>query len=259
MNTIETQKILKWGGVVLIVLAVFLVVKTLDAFKDLKENDPAYNSISVTGEGEAISIPDVATFSFTVSADAQTVSDAQEQVTKKMDAILAGLDAMGIEDRDIKTTGYSVSPKYTYESQICPFPAYCPPGKQVQDGFNVNHNITLKIRKTGDAGRALSLVGEKGATNLSGITFTLDDPDQVLNEARALAIKDAQAKAKMLSKELGVRLKRVVSYYDNTRGNQPYYAEGLGGDSVRTTSVSPSIPIGENKVIMNVTIIYEIK
>ena len=259
MSTEETQKVLKWARVVLIVLAIFLTVEALGAFKDLHGVNPAFNSISVTGEGEVVSIPDVATFSFSVSADAKVVSDAQDEVTKNMNAILAGLKALGIDEkRDIKTTDYSIWPKYTYQPIVCSS-TFCPPSKQIEDGYTVNHSVSVKIRKTEDAGKALALVGNKGATNLSSISFAVDDPEKILDEARAKAIADAKDKAKLLSKELGVRLVRVVSFYDNTGGGIPYYAEAMGGDAVKSRSVAPTIPIGENKSTVSVTVVYEIR
>jgi len=254
------QKILKWVWIVLIVLAVFLAVETLGALKYLRDINPAYNSISVSGTGEVISVPDVATFSFAVSADASEVSDAQKLVTEKTEVILTELKSLGIEEKDIKTTDYSVWPKYTYESMVCSS-TFCPPSRQVPDGYTANHSISIKIRKTQDAGKALALVGAKGATNLSGISFTVDDPEKMLNEARSKAITDAKNKAKILSQELGVRLVRVVNFYDNTGGGpMPYYAEGMGADSIKTSTMPvPTIPMGENKVTVNVTVIYEIR
>src|SRR3989344_4558526 len=260
MNTEEAQKVLKWVRVVLIVLAIFLAVEALGAFKDLRGVNPAFNSISVTGEGEVVSIPDVATFSFSVSADAKVVSDAQDEVTKNMNAILAGLKTLGInEERDIKTTDYSIWPKYTYQPTVCS-PTFCPPSRQVEDGYTVSHSISVKIRKTEDAGKALALVGGKGATNLSSISFTVDEPEKLLDEARAKAIADAKEKAQVLSKELGVRLVRVVSFYDNMNEGVPYYATAMGGDSVvKAGPAAPTIPVGENKSVVNVTVVYEIR
>ena len=243
----------------LIVLAIFLAVETLGALKNLRGIDPTYNSISVSGKGEAISVPDIAVFSFTVSRDAKVASDAQGQVTKSMDVILAELKALGIEEKDIKTTDYSLWPKYASEPIICS-PTFCPPSRQVQDGYTASHNVSVKVRSTEDVGEALRVTGENGATGLSNISFTVDDPDKILDEARAKAIKDAREKAKLLSRELGVRLVRVVSFYDNTGGGpMPYYAEGLGSDMVKTSAPAPTIPIGENKVNVSVTIVYEIR
>ena len=259
-HTAEVKKILKWAWVVLIILAAFLAVETLGAFKDLRSVSPTYNSISVSGIGEAISIPDIATFSFTVSADAKAASDAQEQVTKKMDVILAGLKALGIEEKDIKTTDYSLYPKYTFTQVICS-QAFCPPSRQVQDGYTASHSISVKVRSTGDTGKVLSLVGENGATNISSISFIVDDQDKILDEARNEAIQDAREKAKQLAKALGVKLVRVVSFYDNTGGGPvSYYAEAMGGDLMKVAGTPvPTIPTGENKVSVNVTIVYEIR
>lgn len=261
MNTQEMQKVLKWVWIVLIILAVFLGVRVLSGLRDLRTTDPAYNSITVSGEGEAFSIPDIATFSFTVSVDAPTVIEAQGDVTKKMDAILSELSNIGIEDKDVKTTDYSVYPKYTYTQTVCTlsYPSYCPPGNQKQDGYTANHSVMVKVRQVDDAGKALSVVGDKGATGLSGISFTLDDPDKVTTEARALAVANAREKAKVLAKELRVKLVRVVSFSDNTDGGPMPYYQAMGGDSAISSVKAPTLPIGENKTKVVVSVTYEIR
>lgn len=262
MNTEYQNNVWKWGWIVLVVLAIFLGVKTLDAFKELGDADPSYNSITVMGEGEIDSVPDVATFSFAVMAEASTVNAAQTQVTTKMDAILVALKEAGIEDRDIKTSDYSIYPRYRYVQSACT-PDSCPPGRQVLDGYTASHNVTVKIRNTEKAGDILTLVGDRGATNISGLSFTTDDPDQLLADARAEAIKDARDKAKRLAKDLDVRLVRVVSYSDSTF-NPPYpIPYGMGGGVAMETQAmdlaKANIPTGENKTRVSVTVVYEIR
>lgn len=254
-------KLVKWGSWVVMALGVFLVVQTLNSLKDLRTVNPVYNSISVTGKGEVITVPDIASFYFTVTADAKTVTEAQSNVTKKVDTILAELKALGIEDKDIRTSDYSVWPKYTYEPVSCT-PGFCPPSRQVSDGYTVNHSMTVKVRKTEDAGKVLSSVGSKGATNVSGLTFTTDDPDKAMAEARAQAVQDAKAKGEELAKNLGVKIVRVVGYYDNSYNPYPMYADGMGGNAVgmaKSVEVAPTLPQGQNKVVANVTVNYEIR
>lgn len=264
MNTSETQKLYKWAGIVLIVLTGFLGVQTLAALKNLKNTSPSYNTISVTGEGEMFAVPDIATFSFTVSADAKTVSAAQEEVTKKMDAVLEAIKGQGIEEKDIKTTDYSVYPRYSY-SQVPCTQFSCPPSRQTLEGYTASHNVMLKVRKTEDAGKVLGVAGENGATGLSSISFTIDDPEALTTEAREIAIKNAREKAKTLSKELGVRLVRVVSFYDSSEGGgvMPMYREtlGMGGDGkdMAVAQAAPALPTGENKVKVMVNVTYEIR
>jgi len=262
MNTEEMKKILNWTWIALIVLVVFLGAHTLGALKDLKKNDPMFNSISVSGVGEVMAVPDIGTFSFSVSADAATVSAAQESVTKKIDAIIVGLKSIGIEEKDIKTSNYNVYPKYRYESGVCG-PNYCPPSKQVPDGYTASHNISVKVRDTQKAGEAIAVAGENGATDISGISFTIDDPDKLMEEAQAMAIEDAKAKAKRLAKELDVRLVKIISFYDNSGGPMPYYNEVMGMGAadmaVKSSARPPTLPTGENQYTSNVTITYEIR
>lgn len=241
------------------VLALFLAVQAVGALKNLGTPNPSYNSISVTGDGEVVSIPDIANFSFAVSANADTVSDAQAKVTEKMDTILAGLKDLGIDEKDIKTTNYSVYPKYVYTAGICS-PTYCPPSKQTLDGYTATHNTSVKVRKTEEVGQALSVAGDNGATDISSVNFTADDPDILTEEARARAIADARLKAKNLAKDLGVRLVRVVSFYENN-GPRPYFetAYGMGGDVAIKTASTPTLPTGENKTVVSVNVTYEIR
>ncbi len=253
-----------------ILLAAFLGIKALSSLKELsyigKGVYPS-NVISVNGTGEVLAVPDVASFSFSVVEEGKTVKDAQDKATKKINSMLEAVKALGVEEKDIKTTGYNSYPKYDYQQTVCTmqYPNYCPPGKQVLTGYEVTQSVTVKVRDTEKAGDVLTKVGELGAGNISGLDFVVDDLEKVKAEARQKAVDDAKAKAKILSKTLGVKLDTIVNFYENGDGAYPvmYRAEmsadtkvmGMGG----TASVAPSIPTGENKIVSNVTITYEVR
>jgi uncharacterized protein len=254
----QGRRIMKFATVGIIMLVVFLALESLLILKDINHSDPASNTISVSGTGESITTPNIATFSFSVSADAKVVSDAQSTVTTKTDAILKGLKALGIEDKDIKTSEYSVYPKYTYQSGVCTNNS-CPPSRQVADGYTVSESITVKVRKTEDAGKALAVAGDNGATNISNLQLTLDDPNAPADEARLKAIDNAKEKAEALAKHLGVHIVRVVSFSDNAQG-YPIYPVAYDTKAVSSQGAStPSIQVGENKTTANVTVTYEIR
>ncbi len=260
METTEINQVYRWGRIALIVLVVFLAIQGLNGLKDLRE--PSLNSsvITVMGEGEAFAIPDLATFSFSVSADRPTVEQAQGEVTEKMDGVLAALEKLGIEERDLKTTDYSVWPKYVYPQIYC-IQAPCPSPRQEQDGYTVSHSVTVKVRDTEKAGEALSLAGSLGVTNLSGVSFTVDNPDTVMAEARKLAIEEAEQKAEVLADDLGVKLVRIVSFSDGFDGGgiMPYRQELAMGNATDMDAKAPTLPLGENRVQANITITYEIR
>ena len=228
-------------------------------------------TIEVSGHGEVLAVPDIATFSFSVVSDKATVADAQNDAAATANAITAYLTAQGIAVTDIQTTDYSVSPQYEYQNAVCPQAApapgvvnsggvaYCPPGKQVLKGYEVSQQTTVKVRDTSKAGDLLSGVGAKGATEVSGLTFTTDDPEALQSQARTKAVADAQTQAQLLAKSLGVSLGRVVSFYDSTdQGSSPSPMPYAMNASVTGASVSPEISTGQNMVTDDVSVTYEI-
>lgn len=231
------------------------------SFIGLTPSMPA--TINVSGEGEVSVKPDIAELSFSVTKEAKTVSGAQTASAEKINEIMAYLKEAGIEEKDIKTENYGLYPKYEYQQRVmqafCPN-GYCPPeGKQVLTGYEVSQTISVKIRKIDDAGKILVSVGDKGATNISGVSFSVDKKDAIEADAREKAIQDAEEKAKVLAKSLGVKITRIVSFSES--GNSPMYYRGgmMEASMLKSADIAPSIPTGENKFTSNVNIVYEIQ
>ncbi len=259
-----TERVRKFAAVALIALSVFLFVEALAALKGYRyigSGVTATNSITVSGEGEVFAVPDTATFSVTVQEEAKQVADAQDVATKKSNDIVAYLKKEGIEEKDIKTTDYSVYPQYDYIQVACSG-GYCPGGRQELRGFQVSQTLTVKVRDTKKAGDLLSGVGGLGASSVSGLSFTIDDEDALKAEARDKAIAQAKEKAEALADSLGVEVVRVVGFYENEGGYPAPYAYGMGGAErmdASATKASPELPAGENKITSNVNITYEIR
>lgn len=223
---------------------------------------PNTHVISVQGTHEMYLKPDIATFSFSVMADEKTAEVAQSKSAEANNAILAYLKEKGVEEKDVKTVGYNINPKYEYTSAVCSPWGVCPPGKQNLVGYTVEQTVTVKVRKVDQAGDILSGLGEKGATNVSGLTFAIDDMEKAKADAREEAIKDAKEKATRLASSLGVRLGKLQSYHEDAGGYPPPYAEGYAGMALQKSmdsAVVPNVTPGENKVVSNVTLVYEIR
>ncbi len=246
-------------------LAVFLFVASIYALKSVRyvgSGVAASNTISVSGDGEVFAVPDTATFSVTIQERAKDVAAAQTAATKKNNDVIAYLKEAGVEEKDIQTADYNVNPQYEYSNGVCTA-GFCQPGKQTLVGFEVTQTLTVKVKDTDKAGELLSGVGSRGASSVSGLSFTIDDQDQLEADARDKAIADAKAKADELAESLGVSIVRVVGFTENAY--QPYYAYGRGGvamDAVKLESAaapSPELPVGQNKITSNVNITYEIR
>ena len=264
-NAEQKSKLFKSIFAVFILLAVFLGVQSINGLKEnsyIGRGTYAANVISVSGTGEILAIPDTGEFSFSVVESGKTVGVAQDAAAKKINAILDAIKGMGVAEKDIKTSGYNSYPKYDYSPAYACTNGYCPPGKQVLTGYEVNETISVKVRKTADAGAVLTKVGDLGATNISGLNFVVDDLTGVQAQARDKAVADAKAKAEALSKSLGIRLKKIVNFYEG--GNQPIYygmtakADSMEGGMVAPQAI-PQTPVGENSIVSNVTITYEVE
>ena len=246
---------------VLVLLALFLLVKTWDTAFGRDISDP-YNTITVEGTGSAAMVPDTARITFTVMESASAVDAAQDAATNRTDSALKALEEMDVEERDVKTLSYNVSPKYEYDQRVCYPGMACPPTSSPRIvGYDVSQTVEVKVRDTAKAGDVLAALGGLGVQNISGPQFVVDDETSVQNEARAEAIAEARAKAKELAGELGVRLGKVVSFSEGGYGYP--YAYGKGGDMDMAMEASvnraPTLPVGENETEITVMITYEIR
>lgn len=246
---------------VLFLLAAFLAVETLGALKGMgRPGAPATDTITVMGTGQATVAPDIARISFTVDNTAKTVSAAQDLTTKQTNAALDFLKKEKIDDKDVRTLAYQISPEYSYPGP-CATGMYCVQTPTVT-GYRVSQTIEVKVRNLSSVGGLLEGIGKLEVQNVSGPSFALDDPTAGNDAARAEAIAKAKAQAETLAEELGVSLGKIVNFSESGGGYPvPMYAYGMGGAELqaRDMKVAPSVPTGENTYYASVSITYEIR
>jgi uncharacterized protein YggE len=277
------------GGLIALVwvatfLLFILAVTQIISWKTFAAPAPTA-TISVSGQGIAYEIPNIATFSVTVSEEAATVVDAQTKATADGNAVIDYLTKNDVASADIQTSDYSIQPKYQYESTgaaegsaggsvaisgtgsaiaapACPPNAPCPiippVVNSVQVGYTVSETLTVKVRTVANAGTLLAGVGNLKVQNVSGLSFTVDNPETTQDQARDLAIKDAENQAQILAGQLGVRLVRVTGFSENG-GPIGIYSMAASGANVPAAAPAPEVPAGQNEVTSNVTLTYEIQ
>ena len=264
----EKRNLYKAALGLVIVLTLFFAIKflaELRAYGGVRNGE--VNTISVSGHGEVQAVPDIASVYFTIRQEGKTVKEAQEKAAVIEKKALDFLRANNIADKDIRTESASFNPKYeyVYDTKILmPCTEFnCPPrpGKNMITGYEAYESLTVKIRNTDDAGKIIEGLGALGITDLNGPNFTIDDEDNLKREARKKAIDEAKEKAKILAKDLGVRLGRVASFSESGNYPIPIYGKAMmleagGGVDV---SAPAELPVGENTIISDVTITYEIR
>ncbi len=221
--------------------------------KSIEAADHTPTTISVSGEGKAFGAPDIASLSLGVTTGRKTTSqEAMTLLTKSMTAVLAAVKSAGVEDKDISTEQFSLSPAYDWTN-----------GKQTLMGYEATQSLTVKVRKLDKVSDVLGAATAAGANQAGSVDFQIDNMETVRSQARELAIAQAKSKALVLAHDLGMSLGKLKNFTEDNGVTPPMpyavkamdSAVGVGGGPATATP----LPSGQQQVDSNVTITYELK
>jgi uncharacterized protein YggE len=254
-------KIKNYLGISIILSLALFVAASFWYVASFSESITSDRSFTVNGEGKVVAVPDVAELSFGVlSEGGKNLVDLQKENAGKANTIIAFLKESGIDDKDVKTQSYTITPRYKSYSCVPRaekgYATSCPPSEIV--GYSVSQSFTVKIRDLTKTGDILSGVVERGANNVSGPMFTVDDRTQLENQARKDAILAAKEKAKSIAEAGGFRLGKIISlqegiYLPLSLSQSFFEKGGYGGEQVEI-----DIEPGSQEIRVTVSIIYEI-
>ena len=165
--------------------------------------------IWVTGQATVTLEPDVALLNIGVEATGESVAEARGEAAVAMEAITAVLDALGVEDRDIQTQFFNISPRYEFREVL---EGGIRTNNRVLVGYMVSNSSRVKIRDLLAVGTIVDAVADAGgdAIRINGIRFSVDDPRPFMDTLREDAVNDALAKAQQFADLTGVSLGRLV-------------------------------------------------
>ena len=212
-------------------------------------------TITVVGTGEATAAPDQALFRAGVEVTADTVREATRRNGEIMQAIVAALTGMGVAEKDIQTSNFSINLERGYER----FPQ--PEGATEEESirYRASNMVQVTVRDIGKVSDLLDATIEAGANNIWGVEFTIDETEALESNARTEAMQDARARADELAVLAGVKMGQVVSVSESVAG----YPVPLAGVTVERAvgmgGGGPSISPGEATIRMQVQVTYEIE
>jgi hypothetical protein len=205
--------------------------------------------ISVQGTGKISGTPDTLTMSFGVSVTEDSVTAAVARAAESADAVIAALTSAGVAEDDIQTSNYSIHPQYNYRNDT-----------QELVGYQVNNTVTAKVRDLDAAGAIIDDVAAAGGDTVivSGVSFSIEDNEELVEAARAAAWEDANTKAEQLADLSGVTLGSPISIVE-TFSSPPV---PIRFDEVALSAVSDTVtPIspGTQQVAVTLTVEYAIE
>ena len=118
----------KWMAALLAVLMLTGVAALAAADNDVQ--------ITATGSAQVTAVPDMFCVTANASAQAETVGKAQEQIGAIVEQMKQALQAVGVAEDQIVTTGYGYYPAYDYSS-------YDENGVNKIIGYQANHTMRI--------------------------------------------------------------------------------------------------------------------
>jgi len=246
----EPRAIIRLVGVIL--LATIIVVAII---RDRIVNQQ-FRQVTVTGQGKVAYQPDLAIVTLGVQIDKVTKpEDALNQLNTKVKNIIKAIKDTGINENDIQTQNYSLYPQYDFKDNV-----------STVSGYNANQQLTVKIvgydQNAEKLSQVIAVASKAGANQVNNLAFDASNLNDLKQQARIKAIEDARAKSGALAQAAGVKLKSVVSWWENFVQPLPYssYDYGKGGMGAGGAVVEqPQVPSGSREIIVDMGVTFNIK
>ena len=219
------------------------VLVALGLFTHAAKAEENQRTITITGQGQVSVKPDVAIVETGVVTQAKTAAEALTANTQAMQAVFDAIKELGIEDRDMRTSQFSVNTIHTRPER----------GEASRiSGYQVSNLVSITLRDLDRVGEVLDRVVSTGSNELRGIRFQVEKPGPPMDGAREDAVKDALRKAKIYVAAAGVALGPVLTINEHGGGGrpQPVFARAMAMEAA-------DVPIaaGEQTLSTSVTLV----
>jgi hypothetical protein len=237
-------------GALVVVLAIAILVLVGDILSAValgrtsSSSSSARSTVSVTGSGTATGTPNTVSFQIGVSTIAKNASNALTANNARVAALEAALIKSGITKRNMQTSGLNI-----YQNTN---------NNGVVTGYTAEDQLNVTLHEINKAGAALDAATNAAGNGvqLSNLTYSISNQDNLYQKARTAAMKNAFAEANDIARAAGETVGSIVRVTDqeNTSGSTiptPLYNATSG----KATSVVP-VQAGTQTVTDQVSVVY---
>lgn len=199
------------------------------------------STITVLGEGRVDATPDVGWLTVGVQTMAPTAQEAHQQNAEQMNQVVTSLRGLEVGERDLRTSGLSLSPVFTRPGEIT--------------GYRAQNNLTITVRDLSRAGELFDAAVAAGANTGGSVSFGLADPSAVRHQALAAAIADARAQAEAVARAASLHVRGIRTITEegvSLPPPRPLPAIALPA-AERATPIQP----GEQQVTARVRVVFD--
>lgn len=226
-----------------------MALTAVSATAQMAPHQAMHETVSVSGLGRSVVIPDRFTFNVGVQSVAGNVDDAVSENNRRVAAVIAALKKAGATDRDIQTSQFNIWPQQDYQEGKLPRIL----------GYQVTNSVTVKSTKIGDAGRLLGVALAAGVNTSSGINFEVSNPATGRDEGLRKAFEDARAKASLLAQAAGRTLGRVLAVSEGSSAGTPPPVYPMREMAMQAKVADVPVEAGSQENVYSVSVVFELK
>lgn len=203
--------------------------------------------ITVQGTAVVTGTPDMVTVTANASADAASVVDAQDGISRIVESATAKLLDLGVQEQDIVTSSFSCYPVYNYDAET-----------RRLTGYQANHTLQITCRDVEMLDSVIGVITDCGLSEIYDVSYDISTRSELYRQALALAAQAAEEKAVRMAEAAGLQIRSLSSLAENT-GYDTGYAVNAAADMAKAESAmgATGIRAGGVSVSARVTAVYE--
>jgi hypothetical protein len=157
-------------------------------------------TVAVSGQASEDAKPDVAMVSLSIEVEKPTAAEAASENARRAEAVLAGLEAAGVDAKDIVTVGLSLYPVWN-NNQNQP---------RVVSAYQATNRIAVRIRPLDKTGALIAQAVADGAA-YQGVGFDVSDREAREDALRVKAVENAAHRAELYARGAAMKLGALQS------------------------------------------------
>ena len=226
------------------------------------EETGSENGIYVVGEGSIKVKPDIAVVNLGIQSERRTASRARKEASEKMQQLMDAIKAVEVEDKDIQTSYFNISPRYDWIEEKDENGRKI--SRQVLVGYTVSNNVNVTIRNLDNVSKVIDSAAEASGDTIriNNVYFRVENTEEHEAELRELAYMDALVKAKHFSSMAAVELGEVIMISEVNMSVAPVMSRNrmaLGQTMEFAGDYSTPISPGETDLNSRISVFFQIK
>jgi uncharacterized protein YggE len=199
----------------------------------------AVPSVQANGSATLTAKPDQAQLDVGVVTNGATAQDASQQNANLSTTVQAALSKVLGSAGTLQTVSYYVSPRYSNS----------PNQPSVIIGYTASNTVRVTTTDLTQIGLLIDAANQAGANSVGGLSFGLQNPEPLVEQALTLATKQAIAHAAAIAAGLGNKLGAVLSAQEGSS-----YTPIVVGAASAGAAVTTPVQTGTVTVYATVTI-----